>query len=367
LLAAWGALTGVLVVRERFQGSSRKSLAIVLLYVGVYFVTGLTYTLFESAHAVSEAFAALIVIGSVSLAATAASLALAVVAWLLVRRLATGFVEDSARSSNAEPELAKRASRFLLVASALQVSTGVFGGPVLFGAVAAGGAVWLFWRSRPHSKAVLGVVAASLLALVGASGQATLWAAQSHELERAALPPCADGESDQIIAFPRAVPGVADVIALLRLDKSKFPSAVYNVVVTVVPTSEAAPADVRRAVEQALTAVDCDEGTQLRRVPVIVLAPVDRPIDVEALVVLRPGATRDSVRPELESKLRAALSRTPLSGSGPKISLPSANELTGVEQISWRIDGLPHDNGESLSNTGDAQRPVLARLVVTAH
>ena len=56
------------------------------------------------------------------------------------------------------PEIAKRASRWLLVAAALQVSIGVFAGPVLFGALAAGGAVWLFLRSRPHSKAVLGAV-----------------------------------------------------------------------------------------------------------------------------------------------------------------------------------------------------------------
>jgi hypothetical protein len=371
LLAAWGALTGALVVRERFNGASRKSLAIVLLYVGVYFLTGVVYTLVESAQGGSEAFSALLVIGSISLAVTAASLPVAVATWLLVRRLAAGFVEDSARSANAEADIAKRASRFLLAAAALQVSTGVFGGPVLFGALASGAAAWLFLRSRPHSKALLGTSAACFVAVVGASGQATLWAAQSHELERAALPPCADGESDQTIpgAYSkraRAVPGVADTIALLTLDKSKFPSVVYNVVVTVVPTSEAAAPDVRRAVEKALVAVDCDEGTQLRRVPVVVAAPVERPIDVEALVRLRAGATPDSVRPELESKVRAALSRTPLSASGPKISLPSANDLTGIEQVTWRVDGLPHTDGESLSSAGDAELPVLARLVVTA-
>jgi len=225
--------------------------------------------------------------------------------------------------------------------------------------------------SRAPQRSVLPVVAAGLVALVGAGGQATLWAAQSHELERAALPACADGESEPVIAGAygkraRAVAGVADAIALLRLDKSKFPNAVYNVVVSVVPTAGADAPAVRRAVEQALAAVDCDEGTQLRRVPVVVAAAVERPIDVEAIVRLRPGATLGSVRPELESKLRAALSRTTLSAAGPRVSLPAASELTGVEQITWQIDRNPHADGESLSNTSDAELPVLARLVVTA-
>ncbi|HEY1534984.1 MAG TPA: hypothetical protein VGF76_13250 [Polyangiaceae bacterium] len=369
VLAAWGALTGVLVVRERFNGESRKSLALLPVYAGVYFLTGFTYTLVVAARAGGEAYAALIMIGSGSLALTAGSLLVAAATWLLVRRLATGFVADSARSESAEAEIAKRAARWLLAAAALQVATGVVGGPVLFGALAAGGSAWLFLRSRPQPRAVLGVVAACLVVLAGAAGQATLWAAQSHELQRAALPPCADGESDRLIPGAyhkraRAVPGVADVIALLRLDKSKFPSAVYNVVVTVVPTPGAVALDVRHAVERALAAVDCDEGTQLRRVPIVVAAPVERAIDVEAIVRLRPGATTDSVRPELESKLRAALARTRLSATGPALSLPSASDLSGVEQVTWRVDGSPHAEGEALSYTGDVELPVLGRLVL---
>ncbi|HEY5373303.1 MAG TPA: hypothetical protein VIK01_06430 [Polyangiaceae bacterium] len=120
------------------------------------------------------------------------------------------------------------------------------------------------------------------------------------------------------------------------MGRSKFPSVVYNVVVSVVSTSAADAPAVRRAVEQALAAVDCDEGTELRRVPVFVAAAVERPIDVEAIVRLRAGATLSSVRPELESKLRVALSRTPLSAVGPtvpclqRVSCPGSSSSAGV-------------------------------------
>lgn len=146
----------------------------------------------------------------------------------------------------------------------------------------------------------------------------------------------------------------------------RVPARVGHVAVTVQPTSEAAAAAVRRDVEQALVGVDCDEGTQLGRVPFAVIAPAPRPIALEAVVRMRPGVKLDTARPDLESRLRGAFSRGRLASSGPKLCVPSASDLTdiGIEEITWRVDGSGVQPGESLSYTGEVQLLLLGSLVV---
>jgi hypothetical protein len=288
LIAGWGALTGALVVRERFAGGSRRSLLLVPLYVGSYWLTGTAYTLLRSAQAGSQAVAAFVMLGAISLAVSAASVVVALATWALLRRFAAGLWADSA--PDAVPINAKRASRWLLGAAALQVGTMVFGGPVLSGVIAAGASAWLFLRARPQQKAVFGVIAGACVALTGASAQATWWDSQADDQRRAALPACSDAESEPPLpgAYSkraRAVPGVRDASALLRLDPAQMPAVVYKVFVTVEPAPEASAPNVQRAVEQALVTVDCNEGPTLARVPAVVtvgrLVPGADPLPAE--------------------------------------------------------------------------------------
>ncbi|MEO7038188.1 MAG: hypothetical protein ABI548_29745 [Polyangiaceae bacterium] len=371
LIAGWGGVAGALVVRERFSGNGRRSLLLVPLYVGSYWLTGTVYTLVQAAQAGSQAVAAFVMLGAISLGVTTASIVVALATWGMLRRFAAGSLEDSASLPDAASTIAKRASRWLLAASALQVGTSVFGGPVLAGVLAACAAVCFFLRARPRQKAVFGVLAGVCVALTGASVQATLWNGQAHDQQRAALPACSDGESDSPVPGAygiraRGVPFVRDALAVLQLDPAQAPAVVYKVFVTLRPTPEADAADVQRAVEQALVAVDCNEGTQLGRVPFVVRAPGTRSIDVQAMLGLRAGTTLEAVHPDLEAKIRAALLRTPLSSLGPKLALPTANELTGVDTITWRVNGVSYAPGEALPNTGNVDLPVLGRLVLSA-
>ena len=275
LIAAWGALTGGLVVRERFAGNTRRSLLLVPLYVGIYWLTGTVYTLVVSAQAGSQAVAAFVMLGAISLGVSAASIVVALGTWAVLRRFAAALVNDSAPLPSAAPLIAKRSSRWLLGAAALQVATGLFGGPVLAGVLGAVAVIVFFRRARPLQNPALGLIAAVCVALTGASVQATLWDSQAHDLQRAALPACADSDSEPRVPGAygkraRALPGVVDAVAELRLDPSQMPAVVYKVFVTVTPTPTASAADVQRAVEQALVSVDCSEGAQLGRVPFVV-------------------------------------------------------------------------------------------------
>ena len=270
LIAGWGALAGVLVLRA---GSSRRSLLLVPLYVGIYWLTGTAYTLVQSAQAGSQAVAAFVMLGAISLAVTAASVVVALATWGLLRLFAAGLLEGSL--PDAVQANAQRSSRWLLGAAAIQVGTSFFGGPVLSGVLAAGASVWLFLRARPRQKAALGVIAGVCIALTGASVQAALWDSQAQDQKRAALPACSDSESEPPLpgAYSkraRAVPGVRDATSLLRLDPAKMPAVVYKVFVTVELAPEANAPDVQRAVEQALATEDCNEGPTLERVPFVV-------------------------------------------------------------------------------------------------
>ena len=274
LIASSGALAGALIVRERFEARSRSWLWLVPAYGFLYFATGLVDTVVESAHGGRDAFGAFVLLGGITLALSAASLLLGGASYWLTRRFASGLLRDASEPDR-DMKSAQRAARWLLLASVAQVSTGVFGGPVLSGTIAATSAAWLFLKVRHHPRAWLGALAAACVALAGASTEVSSWASQVNELKRAALPPCADSDSDSAAlgAYTRrarAVPGVRDANGQLRLDLAQSPKVVYRVFVTVLPAVGASPADVQRAVEQALAGVDCDEGQQLRRVPVVV-------------------------------------------------------------------------------------------------
>ncbi len=370
VIAAWGALSGALVVRERFAGTGRRSLFLVPLYVGIYWLTGTVYTLVVSAQAGSEAVGAFVMLGAISLAVTAVSIVVALLTWTILRRFAARLLEDSAPLPDAAVTVAKRASRWLLAAAAVQVSTSFFGGPVLTGMIAAAAAVWFFLRARPQQKALFGAIAASCVALTGASFQATLWDAQAHDLKRAALPACSDSESESRVPGAygkraRAVPGVRDALAVLQLDPAQPSSVVYKVFVTVAPTPDAAASAVEHAVEQALAPVDCSEGAQLGRVPFVVRAPGSRVVNIAAMVRLRAGTTLEAARTDLEPKLRAALEQTKLSALGPQLMLPAAADLNDVEAITWNVNGLPYPVGEALANTGNVDLPVLGSVTVS--
>ena len=274
LLAGWGALAGTIVVRERFQQRSRSWLWLVPLYGSIYLVTGLFYTLIESAQGGQQAFGAFVLLGGFTLLLAGASVILGGLTYWLVRRLATGLLADSLTADRVGRS-AQRAARYSLIAGAAQLTTGVFGGPVISGAIAGLGAIWFFAKARPRAKWPLGALSAACLALVAVCTQVSLWASQLDELERAALPPCADSDSEPTTSGAyarkaRTVSGVSDAHALLRLDPAQSPKVVYRVFVTVRPRAGALASDVQRAVEQALAPVACDEGPQLRKVPFVV-------------------------------------------------------------------------------------------------
>ena len=274
LLASWGGLAGALVVRERFEGRSRSWLWLVPLYSLLYLATGLVYTLIESARGGQQAFGAFVLLGGLTLLLVGASVILGSASYWLVRRLATGLRADLL-DADSERRLAQRAARYLVIAGAAQLATGVFGGPLITGAIASLGAIWFFCKARPLAKWSLGALLAACFALVAAGTQASLWASQVDDLERAALPPCADSDSEPMMSGAytqkaRSVSGVSDAQALLRLDPAQSPNVVYRVFVTVRAREGAAPVDVQRTVEHALRPVGCDEGPQLRKVPFVV-------------------------------------------------------------------------------------------------
>jgi hypothetical protein len=148
------------------------------------------------------------------------------------------------------------------------------------------GAAWFFVRAGARFKSWWGLIAAACVALAGFGVQASLWATEARDLKRAALPACSDSESatspitqGAYGRAARAVPGVRDANALLRLDLAQQPSVVYKVFVTVRPAPDAAAADVQHAVEQALAKVDCDEGAHLGRVPAVIRVETENASD----------------------------------------------------------------------------------------
>ena len=283
VLAGWGAFAGVVIVRERFEGRAQSWFWLVPVYAFIYLATGLFDAVVEAARGGREAFAAFVLFGAFTLMLAVASLGVGSVSYWLTRRLASGLLLD-AGDADSDAKSAQRSARWLLIASVVQLSTGVFGGPVIGGTIAAASAAWLFFRARHGARWRLGVFAAGCVAIAGASTQASLWASQVNDLRRAALPPCSDSDSEStaVGAYTRrarSVPGVREVSARLRLDLGQSPKVVYRVFVTARAAEAASPADVQRALERALADVDCDEGPQLHRVaPVVRVLSASEPL-----------------------------------------------------------------------------------------